>query len=227
MMPQISIIIPVVNEAAQLTDKLRALQPLRTRCELLLVDGGSSDTSPAIAEPLVDQVLHRPRGRARQMNLGAQHAQADVLLFLHADTQLPDQSIDLIMSAVEQGAVWGRFDVRFDSQQAVFKLIAWMMNLRSRLTGIATGDQAIFVSRQAFQAVGGFPDIALMEDIAVSAALKKLAKPCCLKAKVVTSARRWQQHGILKTILLMWRLRLRYFFGAHPDDLAARYYRRQ
>ncbi|WP_306789977.1 hypothetical protein [Methylomonas fluvii] len=131
------------------------------------------------------------------------------------------------MSAVEQGWSWGRFDVQFDSPQAIFKLIAGMMNARSRLTGIATGDQAIFITRQAFQAVGGFPEIALMEDIAISAALKKLGKPCCLKAKVVTAARRWQQHGILRTILLMWCLRLRYFFGAHPDALAARYYRRQ
>jgi len=227
MIPQISIIMPVFNEAAQLEGKLQALQPLRTRCELLLVDGGSKDVSSAIAESLVDQVLQSPCGRARQMNLGAQYAQADVLLFLHADTQLPDQAIDLIMSAVKHGAVWGRFDVQFDSRQAVFKLIALMMNARSRLTGIATGDQAIFITRQAFQAVGGFPDIALMEDIAISKLLKKLAEPCCLKANVVTAARRWQQHGILATILLMWRLRLRYFFGANPDDLAARYYRRQ
>ncbi|OAI02461.1 glycosyl transferase [Methylomonas methanica] len=227
MKPQISIIIPVINEAAQLADKLQALQALRVRCELLLVDGGSIDASATIAAPLVDQVLHSQRGRARQMNLGARHAQAEMLLFLHADTRLPERAVELIMSAVEQGAEWGRFDVQFDSPQAIFKLIACMMNVRSRLTGIATGDQAVFITRQAFQAVGGFPEIALMEDIAISAALKKIGKPCCLKAKVVTSARRWQHHGILRTILLMWRLRLRYFFGAHPDELAARYYRRQ
>jgi rSAM/selenodomain-associated transferase 2 len=226
MKPQISIIMPVINEAAQLADKLQALQALRSRCELLLVDGGSSDASPAIAAPLVDQVLQSPRGRARQMNLGAEHAQAEVLLFLHADTRLPERAVELIMSAVEQGAVWGRFDVQFDSPQALFKLIACLMSARSRLTGITTGDQAMFITRRAFQAVGGFPEIALMEDIAISAALKKLGKPCCLKAKVITSARRWQHHGILTTILLMWCLRLRYFFGAHPDELAARYYRR-
>ncbi|WP_026602393.1 TIGR04283 family arsenosugar biosynthesis glycosyltransferase [Methylomonas sp. 11b] len=226
MKAQISIIMPVINEAAQLADKLQALQALRTRCELLLVDGGSSDASPAIAKPLVDLVLPSQRGRARQMNLGAEHAQAEVLLFLHADTRLPERAAELIMSAVAQGAAWGRFDVQFDSPQAIFKLIAYLMNARSRLTGIATGDQAIFITRQAFRAVGGFPQIALMEDIAISAALKKIGKPCCLKAEVVTAARRWQQHGILRTILLMWCLRLRYFFGAHPDELAARYYRR-
>lgn len=227
MKPQVSIIIPVINEAAQLADKLNALQTLRTRCELLLVDGGSIDASPAIAKPWVDQVLLGPRGRAKQMNLGAQHAQAEVLLFLHADTQLPDRAIDLLVSAVAQGTLWGRFDVQFDSDQTIFKLIARLMNLRSRLTGIATGDQAIFLTREAFQKVAGFPEIALMEDIALSSALKRIQKPSCLNAKVTTSARRWQQHGILRTILLMWCLRLRYFFGANPDELAARYYRRQ
>lgn len=193
---------------------------------MLLVDGGSEDDSAKIAKPLVDQVLHSPRGRARQMNCGAAGAQADVLLFLHADTHLPDNAVSLILQAVADGYQWGRFDVNFDSPQPVFRLIAFMMNWRSRLTSIATGDQALFMTRQAFQAVAGFPDIALMEDITVSTRLKKLGRPYCLTAKVVTSARRWQQHGIFKTILLMWWLRLSYFFGADPNDLVARYYRR-
>ena len=223
---QLSIIIPVVNEAGQIAIKLQALQAQRNRCELLLVDGGSDDDSAKIAEALVDQVLHSPRGRARQMNCGAAEAQADVLLFLHADTHLPDNAVSLILQAVAEGYSWGRFDISFDSPQSVFKLIAFMMNWRSRLTGISTGDQALFMTRQAFQAVSGFPEIALMEDIAVSARLKKLGRPCCLTAKVVTSARRWQQQGIFKTILLMWWLRLSYFFDADPRDLVARYYRR-
>lgn len=225
MKPQLSIIIPVVNEAGQLAAKLQALQVLRNRCQLLLVDGGSDDGSAQIAEPLVDQVLPSPRGRARQMNCGAAGAQADVLLFLHADTRLPDNAVNLIIQAIDNGYHWGRFDVSFDNTQPIFRLIAFMMNRRSRLTGIATGDQALFMTRQAFQAVAGFPDIALMEDIAVSTRLKKLGRPCCIDAKVVTSARRWQQQGIFRTILLMWLLRLRYFFGADPNDLAARYYR--
>jgi rSAM/selenodomain-associated transferase 2 len=224
--PRLSIVIPAINEAAQIANTLQALQPLRNDCELLLVDGGSDDGSPAIAAPLVDEVLHSPRGRARQMNCGAEQASADVLLFLHADTRLPDCAVNRILQAIDGGYRWGRFDVEFDSQQLIFKLIALMMNWRSRLTGITTGDQAMFISRQAFQAVGGFPEIGLMEDIAISASLKKLGKPCCLTDKVVTSARRWQRHGIFKTILLMWRLRLAYFFGADPNDLAARYYRR-
>jgi len=224
MKPQLTIIIPVVNEARHIAVKLQTLQALRNHCQVLLVDGGSEDDSAKIAKPLVDQVIHSPRGRARQMNCGAAHAQAEVLLFLHADTHLPDNAVSLILQAVADGYQWGRFDVNFDSPQPVFRLIAFMMNRRSRLTGIATGDQALFMTRQAFQAVAGFPDIALMEDIAVSASLKKLGRPCCLTAKTVTSARRWQQHGIFKTILLMWWLRLRYFFGADPNDLVACYY---
>jgi len=226
MKPQLSIIIPVVNEAGHIAVKLQALQALRNHCQVLLVDGGSDDDSAIIAKPLVDQVLQSPRGRARQMNRGAAGAQAEVLLFLHADTHLPDNAVSLILQAVADGYQWGRFDVNFDSPQPVFRLIAFMMNWRSRLTGIATGDQSLFMTRQAFQAVAGFPDIALMEDITVSTRLKKLGRPCCLTDKVVTSARRWQQHGIFKTILLMWWLRLSYFFGADPNDLVARYYRR-
>lgn len=226
MKPQLSIIMPVINEAGQLAAKLQALQSLRDSCEILLVDGGSEDGSPAIAEPLVDKVFRSPRGRARQMNCGAAHARADVLLFLHADTRLPDNVVRLVLTAVAEGVLWGRFDVRFDNALPIFKLIAMLMNWRSRVTGIATGDQAMFVTRQSFLSVGGFPDIALMEDIAMSVALKKLGKPGCLRAKVVTSARRWQQHGIVNTILLMWRLRLGYFLGAKPETLAARYYRR-
>lgn len=220
---QISIVIPVLNEAGQLPAKLQALQGLHDHCQLVLVDGGSSDNSPAIAAPWADKVVHSPRGRAKQMNAGALQADAEILLFLHADTQLPDNAINLIGQAMAEGFHWGRFDVAFDNGKPIFKLIAFMMNRRSRLTGIATGDQALFMSRQAFDAVGGFPQIALMEDIAISGKLKKLGKPCCLRTKVLTSARRWQQHGIVKTILLMWRLRLAYFLGANPDDLAMRY----
>ncbi len=226
MKPQLSIIIPVVNEAGHLADRLQALQALRDLCQLLLVDGESNDDSAKIAKPLVDQVLFSPRGRARQMNLGASQTHAEILLFLHADTHLPKDAINQIIEAAAQGYHWGRFDVSFDSPQAIFKLIAFMMNWRSRLTGIATGDQALFMTRQAFNAVNGFPDIALMEDITICSSLKKLGNPCCLRSKVVTSARRWQEQGIIKTILLMWWLRLRYFLGVNPSDLLLHYYRR-
>ncbi|WP_445366659.1 TIGR04283 family arsenosugar biosynthesis glycosyltransferase [Methylomonas sp. BW4-1] len=220
---QITIVIPVLNEAGHLVSKLQALQGLRDRCQLLLVDGGSTDDSPFIAAPWVDKVVHSPRGRAMQMNAGAAQAEAEVFLFLHADTRLPDDAVSLIGHAIAEGFHWGRFDVTFDNAKPIFKLIAFMMNQRSRLTGIATGDQALFMTRQAFTAVDGFPAIALMEDIAISSKLKKRGKPCCIKTEVLTSARRWQQHGLFKTILLMWWLRLAYFFGADPNDLAMCY----
>lgn len=226
MKPRLSIILPVLNEAAQLSNSLQSLQCLRADCELLLVDGGSDDDSATIATALVDQVLHSLPGRAIQMNAGAAQAQAETLLFLHADTQLPVNAVACIVQAMADGYLWGRFDVQFDNAKPVFKLIGLMMNARSRLTGIATGDQALFVSRQAFDKVAGFPSIPLMEDIAISARLKKLGQPCCLKDKVLTSARRWQRDGVLKTMLCMWSLRLRFFLGADPADLVAIYYRR-
>jgi len=226
MTVQISIVIPVLNEAEQLGDKLKALQHLRDCCQLILVDGGSTDDSRSVAEPWVDKLVSSLPGRAIQMNAGAAQADADVLLFLHIDTQLPDDAIELMISAVNNAYLWGRFDVAFNTTQTMFKLIAFFMNHRSRLTGIGTGDQCLFMTQQAFQSVGGFPQIALMEDVAISTKLKKLGKPACLKAKVITSARRWQQHGIFRTILLMWRLRLAYFFGADPNKLAMRYYGR-
>lgn len=223
---QISIVIPVLNEAERLAAKLQALQSYRDRCQLVLVDGGSDDDSLAIAAPWVDKAVRSPRGRAKQMNAGAALANREILLFLHADTRLPADAVDAILQAMAAGYTWGRFDVAFDSPQPIFKLIAFMMNARSRLTGIVTGDQCLFVARRAFSAVGGFPEIALMEDIAISDLLKPLGKPACLHTKVVTSARRWLQYGILKTIVLMWCLRLAYFLGADPDTLAARYYRK-
>lgn len=226
MQPRLSIIVPVLNEAGQIVAALRALSDLRGECQLLVADGGSGDGGPALAAPLADKVLDCPRGRARQMNRGAVEAEGDAFLFLHIDTRLPDGAAMLIQRALASGYRWGRFDVRFDDDRPIFQLIAFMMNWRSRLTGIATGDQSLFVDRAAFAAVGGYPDIPLMEDVAISAALKKLGRPCCLHAKVITSARRWRQNGIFSTILLMWRLRLAYFFGADPARLAMRYYRK-
>ena len=224
MAKTISIIIPVLNEAKTLAATLHTLQKFRAVCELVLVDGGSNDASQHIAMPLVDQVLQAPPGRARQMNVGAQEANAGILLFLHADTQLPDDAVAQIMQACSDPYAWGRFDVAFDHPHWLFMVIAFMMNRRSCLTGICTGDQGLFVTRLAFDSIGGFPEIALMEDIALSANLKKITRPYCLRTKVVTSVRRWQQHGIIKTIMTMWYLRLKYFLGTDPDALAKHYY---
>lgn len=220
---KLSIVMPVLNEADAIEATLQALAPLRARgVEVIVADGGSCDGTLALARPLADRVLAAPRGRATQMNAGAAAAAGDALLFLHADTRLPDDADLLVLAALRDGAEWGRFDVRFDAGGA-FALIAAMMNLRSRWTGIATGDQAMFMTRDAFARAGGFPPIALMEDIALSARLKRLARPVCLHARVTTAARRWRQHGTLRTVLLMWRLRLAYYLGADPAKLARRY----
>lgn len=192
---------------------------------MIVADGGSADDTRALAEPLADQVVSAPRGRALQMNAGAACTDAGVLLFLHADTSLPAAADELIASGLARtGRAWGRFDVRIEGESPLLRLVAAMMNLRSRWSGIATGDQAMFVTRAAFDRVGGFPALPLMEDIALSRSLKRLSSPLCLAAQVLTSGRRWEQHGAWRTIGLMWWLRLRYFLGASPDGLARRYY---
>ena len=222
--PFLSVVVPVLNEAATLGAQLTALQELRGRgAELLLVDGGSSDGTRELARPLVDRLLEAPRGRAVQMNAGAQASQGEVLLFLHADTRLPPAADEWLRSALVAGAAWGRFDVRIDGRHRLLRVVERMMNWRSRLSGIATGDQAIFVRREVFIALGGYPELPLMEDIALSKRLKRLGRPACLRAVVVTSGRRWEQHGVLRTIVLMWRLRASYFLGADPQQLAIRY----
>jgi len=218
----LSIVMPVLNEAAGIEAALGALAPLRARgAEVIVVDGGSRDGTPAIAAPHADRVVTAPRGRAVQMNAGAAAATGDVLLFLHADTQLPEGADRLVTEGLTQtGRVWGRFDIRFDRGLA---FVALTMNLRSRATGVATGDQAMFMTRAAFDAAGGFPAIALMEDVALSTRLNRIGRPLCLRARVTTSGRRWRQRGTVRTILLMWSLRLRYVLGADPARLAQAY----
>jgi rSAM/selenodomain-associated transferase 2 len=220
----LAIIIPVLNEAGSLKPRLEALQTLRQQgVKIILVDGGSADGSAEVAAPFIDTLLVAARGRAWQMNAGAQQATAEVLLFLHADTTLPVTAAAAIRHAIAAGALWGRFDVRLESPRRLLRLVERMMNWRSRLTGIATGDQAIFVRRAVFEQIGGYPPLALMEDIALSARLKRIASPACLRERVTSSARRWEKHGVLRTILLMWSLRLAYFFGADPRHLARLY----
>ncbi len=224
-MSRLSIIVPALDEAPGIADCLAALAPLRLRgAEVVVVDGGSADGTAAIASPLADRVVAAPRGRAAQMNAGARVASGDVLLFLHADTRLPAEADRLVLEGLAaSGRDWGRFDVRIEGRAALLAVVASLMNARSRLTGIATGDQALFARRDAFAAAEGFPPIALMEDIAFSRAMKRRGPPLCLRERVVTSGRRWERHGTLNTILLMWRLRLSYWLGADPARLAARY----
>lgn len=223
--PALSIILPVLNEAALIEARLRALALLRIAgAQIIVADGGSADDTALIAAPHCDAVILAPRGRASQMNAGALQAHGEVLLFLHADTRLPEGAMALVLEGLAQTpAAWGRFDVRIEGSSRLLPVVAMLMNLRSRFTGIATGDQAIFIRRSAFEALGGFPDLALMEDIAMSRALKTISAPLCLRAKVVTSGRRWDRNGALRTILLMWRLRLAFRLGANPNELARRY----
>ncbi len=217
------IVMPVLNEGAALAQRLKVLQPLRSRgVELVVVDGGSTDASLGIAAPLADQVLAAPRGRAAQMNAGACGCQAQALLFLHADTQLPPDADVLVAQALRQRS-WGRFDVRIEGAHPMLAVVARLMNWRSRFSGIATGDQAMFVRRRVFEAVGGFAPVALMEDVELSRRLKAWSAPACLAQRVVTSGRRWEQHGVWRTIALMWRLRAAFSGGADPHALALQY----
>lgn len=224
MTSSLSIIVPVLDEADGIVPALERLQAWRRQgAEVIVVDGGSTDDTLRLAAPLADGVTSSARGRGLQMNAGAALASGEILLFLHADTQLPRSAPALIVEAIAQGACWGRFDVRIDGRLGGLGMVALMMNWRSRLTGIATGDQAIFVTRAAFDQQGGFPAIPLMEDIAFSVTMKKIGRPACLAEKVTTSGRRWEKHGLLRTILTMWRLRLRFYLGASPHQLAREY----
>jgi len=224
-MARLSIIMPVLDEGDGIVAALDALADLRALgVELIVVDGGSRDATVQRARLRADRVLRAPHGRALQMNAGAEKATGDVLLFLHADTRLPPAAEHVILNGLEYtGRAWGRFDVTIAGRHPLLAVVSRLMNIRSRVTGIATGDQAIFVKRDAFAAAGGYPPIALMEDIALCKRLKRIGPPLCLSERVVTSGRRWERRGVLTTILLMWRLRLAYFFGADPARLAQHY----
>lgn len=225
---RIAIVIPVLNEEAVIDSALQSLAPFRADgVSIVVADGGSDDRTAEQARAGADHVLVVSRGRARQMNAGAAAALAsgaDAYVFLHADSSLPPGAIAAIANALRNGRhAWGRFDIAIDGRSRWLPVVATLMNLRSRMTGIATGDQAIFVTAAAFAACGGFPDWPLMEDVGISRALKQLSRPAALRLRVTTAGRRWDTHGALRTIALMWWLRLRFFLGAKPESLAASY----
>jgi rSAM/selenodomain-associated transferase 2 len=227
--PRVSIVVPALDEADNLARLLPDLARRWPAAEVIVVDGGSADDSLAVVRRHAGaRGLVAPRGRARQMNAGARAAGGDVLLFLHADTRLPDGALEAIGAALADPAVaGGRFDVSLDSARPILRVTAALMSLRSRLSGIATGDQAIFVRRSVFEALGGFPDIPLMEDVAFSRGLKRRGRLACLRLRVTTSARKWQREGALRTVLLMWALRLLYVLGVAPARLHRWYYGRE
>jgi len=223
--PSLSIIVPMWNEIAALPTLIEHLQPYRQRgCEVILVDGGSEDGSAALASGAGFRVIDAPRSRARQMNAGARAAQGETVLFLHADTRLPNAADRLIRNGLASSSrSWGRFDVQIAGRSRLLRLIGAMINFRSRLSGIATGDQALFLRREVFVAIGGFPDQPLMEDIELSRRLKQYSRPVCLRTPVITSGRRWETRGVARTVVLMWRLRFLYWLGTPAERLAQLY----
>lgn len=227
-MTRVSIVIPVLNEEQALNHNLPLLQKFRSMGhELIVVDGGSSDASIAAASSQVDRVISSDPGRAKQMNRGASVATGDILMFLHIDTLLPERAIDAVLAIDKNGHRWGRFDVRLSGSAAPFRVIEFMMNLRSRVSGVATGDQVIFTRANEFAAVGGYPDLPLMEDIALTKRLRSRSSGLCLRERVVTSSRRWETHGMVRTVLLMWWLRLLYVLGIAPQKLHDLYLRKR
>lgn len=222
-MRRLSVVIPVLNEAEAIVSSLRHTRRCCRDAEIIVVDGGSTDGTDEKARELADIVALCERGRARQMNAGAAAASGNCLLFLHADTKLPVAAEAEILKALDGEAEWGRFDVRITGRPMILRVVGALMNLRSRLTGVATGDQAIFVKKAVFDQVGGFPLMPLMEDVALSKRLRRLSRPACLRSKVSTSGRRWEANGPLRTIVTMWLLRLAYVCGVSPDRLADLY----
>lgn len=224
-MPDISIIIPTLNEEKALPATLAALQSVREKgVEIIVVDGGSEDNTILCTEGYVDQLFISSAGRAVQLNHGADVARGNWLLFLHADTILPRDGIQQLLKEISrQSVAWGRFDIKLDGLGFVFRIIERMMNWRSCLTGIVTGDHAMFVASALFKKVGAYPKIELMEDVAISKKLKQHSRPICIKKTVLTSSRRWQEHGVIKTVFLMWQLRWSYFFNKDPNILAEKY----
>ncbi|MFE8072014.1 TIGR04283 family arsenosugar biosynthesis glycosyltransferase [Marinobacteraceae bacterium S3BR75-40.1] len=223
--PRISVVIPTLNEASGIAEVLRPLQSWRRAGdEIVVADGGSEDDTRRQCRGLIDCWVTAERGRARQMNAGAAKARGELLLFLHADTRVPGSARAWLLRALHEARVWGRFDVNLTGDRPVFRLIETMINVRSRLSGIATGDQALFVRRDMFAALGGFADQALMEDVSFSSRLNRIARPLCVPEPVVTDSRRWEEQGVWRTVFLMWRLRFDYWRGISPEQLVKRYY---
>ncbi len=220
--PSVAIVIPTYNEASTLPQALKRLDGLCAD-ELIFVDGGSTDESRALIQAQGHRCLFSELGRAKQMNTGAQNTESDIILFLHIDTSLSSSDISSIKKSYNQGFLSGRFNIKLSNPAITYCIISFFINLRSRLSRISTGDQGMFVRRDVFDAVGGFPDLPLMEDVAMSKRLKQVGKVACLSGKLTTSSRRWEQHGIVRTVMLMWKIRFLYWLGISPAKLVMMY----
>lgn len=224
MQIKLSIIIPTLNEADQIEQHLSTLQVLREQGhELIVVDGGSIDDTVSLVSPLCNQVCQSQKSRSIQMNCGAKAATGECFVFLHADTVLPGNILEYFSTINNIEGKWGRFDISLSGRNWIFRIIESCMNRRSSFTGIVTGDQVMFIGKELFNRVGGYPEIALMEDIAISNLLIKISAPIRIREKVVSSSRRWEKNGIVKTIIKMWILRLLYFFQYDTNKLAKLY----
>jgi len=220
----VAVVIPILNEATSLMENGKQFQFLANCYDVMFCDGGSEDETCSLLQKYNLDYCHSPRGRALQMNTGAKFSKADIIVFIHADTSLSSSHIQAIQDVMSrESIVGGRFDIRLSGQSLAFRIIEFMINLRSRITGISTGDQCQFVRRSVFEEIGGFPEQALMEDVAFSKRLKEYGEIACLNNKVITSSRRWEKHGIVKTVLLMWKLRFLYWLGTSPEKLAEIY----
>ena len=223
-MRTLSVIVPMLNEAATIAIALRAIRRGAADAEIVVVDGGSTDASVAAAQPLCDRVLVASRGRAQQMNAGARASRGDVLAFVHADTLVPSTfAADIATALSDPAVVGGRFDVKLDSDALPYRLIGAMISIRSRISRTGTGDQAIFVRREVFDRLGAFPELELCEDLDFSRHLKRAGRVACLRSRVTTSARRWSRGGILRTVVRMWLIRAMYLMGVPPARLKRMY----
>jgi len=229
--PFLSVIVPVYNEGDRLLSFVKHIfERIGRENQVIVVDGGSDDQSIYQLKTYAKceenlSVISAPKSRALQMNAGAKKAKTDNLLFLHADTLLPDLAISELLYFSTSKYIWGRFDVRLNNASLPYKIISWFINKRSRLTSIATGDQAIFIRRDIFEKINGYVEQPLMEDIDISVRLKRISPPYCIKTVVTTSARKWESEGVIKTVWLMWKLRASYARGVSPKKLVKEYYK--
>jgi rSAM/selenodomain-associated transferase 2 len=221
---KLSVIVPMLNEAGAIGATLAAIRVGAPDAEIVVVDGGSADGSVEIARPRCEVVIIGERGRAQQMNAGAARSSGEAMVFVHADTIVPESfARDIETALADPSVVGGRFDIRLDDDHPLCVLIGALISLRSRISRTATGDQAIFVRRTTFDALGGFPDLPICEDLDFARRLKRAGRVACLRTKVITSARRWRRGGILRTSIRMWTIRLLYLAGVSPSRLSRMY----